>query len=106
MREFDLSGYSIPQLKDILNRIPKEIQSRQKIDRSKVVKELQDMAKAHGFTLEDLLGKQLKKARKHYRHPNVPHLIWNGFGRRPEWVIAFLDSGGKLDDIAFDPHQK
>lgn len=35
----------------------------------------------------------------HYRNPSNPTETWVGYGRRPRWVIEFLRSGKKLDDL-------
>ncbi len=33
------------------------------------------------------------------RHPNNPDLVWSGRGRKPAWVVAWIEQGGKLADL-------
>lgn len=73
----------------------------------------QQMA-ALGLTLQDLrqagiaYNTQAKKAKSHpqpakYRGPNGE--LWSGGrGRRPDWVLAALKSGRKLDEFAIHRH--
>ena len=35
-----------------------------------------------------------------YQNPARKSETWSGRGRKPAWVQAILDQGGKLDDIA------
>lgn len=34
-----------------------------------------------------------------YRHPDNPSLTWTGRGRKPAWVVEWLDNGGTLDQL-------
>ncbi len=44
-------------------------------------------------------GKRTPAAPK-YRNPNNAAQTWAGRGKRPAWVQAHLDGGGKLADLA------
>jgi DNA-binding protein H-NS len=101
----DLKALSIPELKDLLNQIPKEIQRRQKDEKVALLKELEAQAAARGFSLDELVGGEGKKTRKgtvavKYRHPQNAELTWTGRGRKPGWVAEFLNGGGKLEQLA------
>lgn len=61
--------------------------------------------KDYGYTLEDLISpsqrsKGAKKSEPRYRHPENASITWTGRGRKPGWVIAHLDDGGKIEDLA------
>jgi DNA-binding protein H-NS len=71
-------------------------------------------AKSYGYSLEDLADVQAgrkapRKAAKSgdgrakvapkYRNPDDESMTWTGRGRKPKWVVAFLENGGSLDDI-------
>jgi DNA-binding protein H-NS len=103
----NLSELSVPELKALLNEIPKEIQRREKDEKVRVRKELEALAAKHGFSLDELLGQATNKVPKaskpvatKYRHPTDMSLAWSGRGRQPRWVVEFLAQGGTLDQLA------
>lgn len=100
----DISNISLPELKDLLAQIPKEIERRQKDERTKLLKEMEALAAEHGFQLEELIGAGgIKKERTavatKYRHPSNPELAWTGRGRQPKWVAEFQSNGGTLEQL-------
>lgn len=59
-------------------------------------------AKEFGFSLEEVLvsnGKATKGAPR-FANPDDASQTWTGRGRKPKWVIAALDAGQSLDDLA------
>lgn len=34
-----------------------------------------------------------------YRHPNNPDCVWSGRGRKPAWVVTWIEQGGALADL-------
>ncbi|BAL23718.1 H-NS family nucleoid-associated regulatory protein [Azoarcus sp. KH32C] len=111
----NLSGYSLPQLKQLRVRIEKEIAKQELAGKASVLKKLQKLARAHGMTLDEVLGataqvKPVKAVSKapavpkapvpvKYRHPSKQDLAWSGRGRRPQWVETWLSNGGALDAL-------
>lgn len=100
----DISELALIDLKDLLNRLPLEIKRREKEEKAKVRKEIEALAAAHGFSLDDLLGgvsepKVKKAVAVKYRHPENADLAWTGRGRQPKWVANFIASGGNLDQL-------
>lgn len=111
----NLSGYSLPQLKQLHARIEKEIAKQESAGKASVLKKLQKLAKEHGLTLDDVLGGSAQVKTKKpvtkapavpkaplplkYRHPSKQDLAWSGRGRRPQWVEAWLANGGALDAL-------
>ena len=100
----DISAIATADLKDLLDRIPAELKRREKEDKAKARKEIEAIAAAHGFSLDDLLGSvsepKVKKAvAVKYRHPENQELTWTGRGRQPKWVADFLASGGTLEQL-------
>ncbi len=103
----DLSALSVAELNKLLSDIPKEISRREKGEKARVRKELEALAAAQGYSLEELLGETgatAKRAGKpvtaKYRHPNELSLTWSGRGRQPRWVAEFLAKGGKIESLA------
>lgn len=108
----DISKLSIVKLKQLQNRIPKELAKRQSLEKQKLRKELAALAAAKGFALEDFAGRASKTSRKSkksttrrpiavkYRHPNNAKLTWTGRGRKPLWVAEWLAQGKKIESLA------
>ena len=109
----DISKLSVVKLKQLQNRIPKELKKRQSQEKQKLRKQLAALAAARGFALEDFAGrdssgslKAEKKAKKRkpvaikYRHPNNSKLTWTGRGRKPLWVVEWLGQGKKIEALA------
>jgi DNA-binding protein H-NS len=103
----DLSVLSVAELNKLLSDIPKEISRRERSEKARVRKELEALAAAHGYSLEELLGDtgtSTKRASKpvaaKYRHPEDGALTWSGRGRQPKWVAEFFAKGGKVESLA------
>ena len=102
----DISTLSIADLKALLNEIPKEIARREKSEKARVRKELEELAAKAGFSLDELLAEAEEKTKVRkpvavkYRHPQDGSLEWTGRGRQPRWVGDFLASGGTIEQLA------
>ena len=60
-------------------------------------------AKEYGFSLDELLGGQVKKGSKgapKYANPADASQTWTGKGRKPKWVNEALEAGKSLDDLS------
>lgn len=74
--------------------------------KSAVAEEVRAKIKAYGLTPKDLGfgGKETTKSHAtvavKYRHPDNAQLAWTGRGRQPKWMVAYIESGGSLDDLA------
>lgn len=105
----DLSTLTVPQLRDLLQLIPQEIKRREAQEKADILNEVRAFAKARGYAIEDLLGKDAKikapvaagtgKVKVKYRHPQNVGLEWTGRGRKPKWVEAWVAEGGSLDNL-------
>lgn len=103
----DLSTLSVAELKSLLEMIPAEIRRREKEDKARIRKELEELAAKSGYSLDELLGEAAEKVAKvkkavaiKFRHPNDTSLSWTGRGRQPKWVVDFLANGGKIDQLS------
>lgn len=107
----DLSNLNVDQLKDLLKKIPSEIKRRAEeagsAAREAAIDKLKAIAREHGYSLEELTG--TKKARKSsgarkpvaakYANPSNSSETWTGRGRKPLWVVSWLDEGKALEDL-------
>lgn len=101
----DLSTLTLAQLRDLQQQIPAELKRREAAEKVNVLNEVRAFAKARGFAIEELLGKEAKvrvatggKVKVKYRHPQSGE-EWTGRGRKPKWVEAWLAEGGDMDAL-------
>ena len=113
-----LKTYSVADLQRLLTRVQAEIRKRSEKNKKLVLRQLQRIAKQHGFDLASLLrtkkrgavGKAAKGGKGHkdkrrkvapkYRHPQKRGLTWTGRGRKPRWVAEWLAGKGNLEQLA------
>lgn len=101
----DLSTLSVAELKSLLEKIPAEIKAREKAEKAKIRKELEQIAASQGYSLEELLGeaaervaKVRKPAQIRFRSPEGHE--WSGRGRSPGWMVEALAAGKSKEDFA------
>ena len=101
------SSLSVAQLRDLQQQIPAELKRLEAVEKEMVLNEVRAFAKARGYTLEDLMGRDskvksisaVKKVKVKYRHPQDTSLEWTGRGRTPKWVESWVANGGNLDNL-------
>ncbi len=98
----DLTNYSIPELKNLLNQVQQQISGRDAEARARARQDILAIAKGAGIELQDLV-RGLKPAKvpvpAQYQNPEDPSEQWSGRGRKPRWLKEFLDSGKTLDQV-------
>ncbi len=104
----ELSNLSVSQLRELQQQIPAELKRREAQEKTEILNEVRAFAKARGYAIEDLLGKEVKvkaaavsgnKVKVKYRHPQNAELEWTGRGRKPKWVEVWIADGGSLDNL-------
>jgi DNA-binding protein H-NS len=101
----ELSNLSFAQLKDLQQRIPAELKRREEAEKQAFLNEMRVLAESRGLSLDDLMGKPKKAARAggtvkvKYRHPNNSALEWTGRGRKPLWVVEWLNQGNAIEGL-------
>lgn len=105
MKDNELSGLTIKELKELQVRIESAIAARATEERLGLREKFREMAEAAGLSLADVIGgggarggKSGKVAAK-FANPSVPQETWSGRGRQPRWLVARLKAGAKLDDF-------
>jgi len=117
----DLSGLSAKELGALIKNAKKQqtiVAKRPAI--TKVRAQLSKLAKANGYTLEEVAGvagptrgraakatkaapakavRKLGKVAPKYRNPANPKETWTGRGKQPRWLAAHTTKGKKLEDF-------
>lgn len=123
----NISAFTLPQLKQLRQRVSHEIEKRQHDRKHHLLKRLHRLAQDAGMELTDVLQTPVpaplaataahgaeprqapsatnrrkgEKAPAKYRHPSNSSLTWSGRGRQPVWITAWLANGGTLDALAY-----
>lgn len=102
----NLDSLNLKQLNELIARAQQRIEALNGEKAAKARAKLANLAKAEGFTLEELFGgKRGRKAKgkrvvkPKYRNPSNPSETWAGRGKRPRWFNAALKAGKKESDL-------
>lgn len=100
----DLENMSRPELEKLRQDVDRALATLDARRRAEARKAAEEMAREHGFSLEDLINAgpksgKTKNAPK-YRNPADPKQTWTGRGRQPGWIKQLLEQGKSLDEFA------
>ena len=100
----DLHSLSLRELKDLQSQVARAIAGYEDRKKKQALAELEEKARAMGFSLAELTGvstgrRRVPSAAK-YRNPANAAETWTGRGRKPRWFDAALKSGKKPEDLA------
>jgi DNA-binding protein H-NS len=102
--DINLNTLSLKDLRDLQAQVTKAIATYQDRQKKAALVELEEMARAKGFTLAELTGVAVTRKRSigspKYANPADRSDTWSGRGRKPRWFIQALASGKKPDDLA------
>jgi DNA-binding protein H-NS len=103
MNKTDLDEMSLSELNNLRKDVARAITHFESRRRKHAKAELEAKAKELGFSLSELLGKELEARRKpsqpKYQHPENPEIRWSGRGRKPKWFVELIGSGVNVDDL-------
>lgn len=92
-----LEKMSYAELMDLRAQIDRMMIEKQNSERVALRQKMAAIAKEHGLSLEEVLGKGRKgkgSVAAKYRDPKNPENTWTGRGRMPRWMVA-ATKGGK-----------
>jgi len=99
----DLNTMSLDELKKLKKDVGKAIDSYEDRARKAALADVDAIARQHGYTIDQLVGKVAVKGRApvppKYANPADKSQTWSGRGRKPKWVVEALDNGKSLDDL-------
>lgn len=101
----DLGTMSLEELQAHQREVEAAIKGYEKKRRADALAAVRETARAHGYTLEELMGakpaaKAATKGAAKYANPADPSQTWTGRGRQPGWVKEALAAGKSLDTMA------
>ncbi|WP_309663359.1 H-NS histone family protein [Tabrizicola sp.] len=99
-----LDTYSLKELKDLQSQVAKAIAGFEDRRKRQALAELEEKARAMGFSLAELTGttpvRKRAPAVPKYANPANKSDTWSGRGRKPRWFAAALKAGKKPDDMS------
>ena len=102
--DIDLHSLSLKELKDLQAQVTKAINGYEDRRKKEALAELEEKARAMGFSLAELTGissvRKRSPAVAKYANPSDPSDTWSGRGRKPRWYAEALESGKSPDDLA------
>ena len=100
----DLNSLSLKELKDLQSQVAKAIAGYEDRRKKELLAELDEIAKAKGFSLAELTGVSAGRKRSpsvaKYANPANAADTWSGRGRKPRWFSEALAKGKKPEDMA------
>ena len=100
----DLNKLSLKELKDLQAQVTKAISSFEDRRKKEAIAELEEKARAMGFSLAELTGVSVGRKRApavaKYANPADPAETWSGRGRKPRWFNDALKAGKKPEDLS------
>lgn len=102
--DIDLNALSLKELKDLQSQVAKAINGYEDRRKKEALVELEEKARALGFSLAELTGlapvRKRSPATAKYANPTDPMDTWSGRGRKPRWFEAALKAGKKPEELA------
>lgn len=100
----NLNEMSLKELKDLQSQVAKAIATFEDRRKKETLAELEEIARAKGFSLSELTGAPMTRKRSasaaKYANPANPADTWTGRGRKPRWFSDALAAGKKPEDMA------
>jgi DNA-binding protein H-NS len=100
----DLHSLSLKELKDLQSQVAKTIAGYEDRRKREALAELEEKARAMGFSLAELTGATATRKRSpsvaKYANPTDKADTWSGRGRKPRWFTDALNRGKKPEDMA------
>ncbi|MGB8811911.1 MAG: H-NS histone family protein [Paracoccaceae bacterium] len=101
---YELNKLSLKELKDLQSQVAKAVATFEDRKKKDALAQLEEKARAMGFTLAELTGTTVMRKRApataKYANPANRSETWSGRGRKPRWFVAALKAGKKPDDLA------
>ena len=106
MAAVDIENLTLKQISDLEARIEKV--KAQAVDKAKtdLKAKINRLLDGSGFTIAELYGFTTRRGRNgsksaaKFANPDDPTQTWTGRGRKPNWLVARLKKGAKVETFA------
>ena len=98
-----LEKMSYVELINLQKRVEEAISEKRVADAQTTKEQLRQMAEKAGFDLKELFGRRGSakgSGAAKYRNPKDTSQTWTGRGRKPNWLVAAVKKGTKLESLA------
>ncbi|MES2742406.1 MAG: H-NS histone family protein [Pseudomonadota bacterium] len=99
----ELSNMSAVELRNLQEKIKKEIGKRSQQDLVKAREQILAIAQSVGVPIKELISSGVRAktgtVAVRYRNPGDASQQWTGRGRQPKWVKQWVDSGKAIDQL-------
>ena len=102
MATVNVDRMSLKELLDLERKVQKAIVVARDRERAEVKAALAKLAEKRGFSVSELYGGRGrgKTSVAKYANPANRSETWTGRGRKPNWLVAKLKKGAKLESFA------
>ena len=101
--DVDVNSLSLKELKDLQSAVNKAVAGFDDRKRKAALSQVEEAARALGFTLSELTGTAMPRKRSpavpKFANPVNESETWSGRGRKPRWFVAALKSGKKPEQM-------
>lgn len=93
---------TLKDLLDLEQKVQKSINTARDRERAEVKQALAKLAEKRGFSVSELYGGRGrgKTSVAKYANPANRAETWTGRGRKPNWLVAKLKKGAKMENFA------
>jgi DNA-binding protein H-NS len=96
---------SLKEINDLEAKIAKAKSAAREKAKSDLKDRIDRLVEGSGFTVAELYGfaargRGRSKSAAKYANPENKSETWTGRGRKPNWLVARLKKGAKMDDFA------
>ena len=100
----DLNSLSLKELKELQSAVNKAVSGFDDRKRKAALSQVEETARALGFTLSELTGTAVPRKRSpavpKFANPANESETWSGRGRKPRWFVAALSAGKQPAQMA------
>jgi DNA-binding protein H-NS len=105
MAAVNVDRMSLKEINDLEAKIAKAKSAAREKAKSDIKDRIDRLVEGSGFTVAELYGfaargRGRSKSAAKYANPENKTETWTGRGRKPNWLVARLKKGAKIDDFA------
>ena len=102
MASVNYDKMSVKELTDHIARAQKALAGAKERERADLKHKIASLAEHAGFSVGELFGGRGRgrSAAVKYMNPDNRSETWTGRGRKPNWLVAKVSKGAKLEDFA------